>query len=158
MRYESTQFSPLISMVAVIGAIELSIGVFPGMPWQAGLALGGAGTLLFCLGAFFSRLTVRDEMDHLLVYFGPFPLFPLRVCYDDIQEFAAGKTTFWDGWGLKYSFRHGWLYNVRGYDCVVIVLADRRYRIGTADPQSFIEFLEQVCEGKGSSETSSTEK
>lgn len=158
MRYESTQFSPLIAFVGVIGAIELSIGVFPGMPWQAGLALAGAGTLLFCLGALFSRLTIRDEMEDLLVYFGPFPLFPLRVRYDDILEFSTERTTFWDGWGLKYSFRHGWLYNVWGYDCVAIVLADRRYRIGTNDPQGFIEFLEQVCEGKGSSNTSPTEK
>lgn len=101
-----------------------------------------AMALLFVLMAFiFGELTVRDDCEDLVVEFGPLHLLRKRVAYAEMLGVSTGRTTFWEGWGIHYN-RHGWLWNVSGFDCVQVDLkGNRKVRIGTDDPEKLCEFL-----------------
>ena len=86
---------------------------------------------LLLLGASIGYLTVEDEGDRLAVRFGPFPLFRKRIPYDDIVEVNTGRTTFLDGW----------VWNICGYDCVVLRLKRGKLKIGTDDAEGLAGFL-----------------
>ena len=100
-------------------------------------------TALFTLliGASFSHLTVEDEGDQLAVRFGPFPLFRMHVPYEDILEVETGRTTFLEGWGIHWSPWGGWVWNIWGYDCVVLRLKSGKLKIGTDDAEGLAGFL-----------------
>jgi len=99
------------------------------------------GLVMYLLGASFEHLMVEDQGDRLLVRFGPIPLFKRRVRYEDIRDVEKGRTTFWDGWGIHLSLKGGWVWNIWGYDCVVLRLERSTLRIGTDDPDGLAEFL-----------------
>jgi hypothetical protein len=99
------------------------------------------GLLVIVLAASFHHLTVIDEGDRLAVQFGPLPLFRTSVHYDDIVASETGKTTWLDGWGIHKSFRGGWVWNLWGWDCVVLTLRKGTLRIGTDDADSLAKFL-----------------
>lgn len=138
--YEHTQRAPLYLLLIVIGASMLVAG------WQspgaARTLLLVTGALVLLLAAAFRELTVRDESDHLLMVFGPLPLFRRRVPYADIEDAQRGRTTILDGWGIHLSPRGGWTWNLWGFDCVDVRLSrGRRLHIGTDDPDGLAEFL-----------------
>ncbi len=99
------------------------------------------GMLMFLLGVSFHHLTVEDDGDQLAVRFGPFPLFRRRIPYEDIIEVEAGRTTFLDGWGIHWSPWGGWVWNVWGYDCVVLRLKGGKLKIGTDDAEALAAFV-----------------
>jgi hypothetical protein len=97
--------------------------------------------LMLLLGASLGCLTVEDEGDRLAVRFGPFPLFCRRISYEDIIEVERGRTTFLEGWGIHWSPWGGWVWNVWGYDCVVLRLKRGKLKIGTDDAEGLAGFL-----------------
>jgi hypothetical protein len=99
------------------------------------------GLLMFLLGVSFHYLTVEDEGDHLVVRFGPFPLFRRRIPYDDIVEIETGRTTFLAGWGIHWSPWGGWVWNVWGYDYVLLRLKSGKLTIGTDDAEGLAGFV-----------------
>jgi len=99
------------------------------------------GLFLLLLGASLVHLTVEDEGDRLAVRFSPFPLFRKCIRYDDILGVETARTTFLDGWGIHWSPRGGWVWNIWGYDCVVLRLRRSTLKIGTNDAEELAEFL-----------------
>jgi len=139
--YGHTQASPLCLILYAAAAWFFALTWFlQKEPWVS-VVLALAGFVMLVVAASFQRLTVEDEGEHLLIHFGPLPLFRKRVRYADIREVETGRTTFFDGWGIHWSPWGGWLWNVWGYDCVVIRLEKRVLRVGTDDPQGLAEFL-----------------
>jgi hypothetical protein len=99
------------------------------------------GTLMLVLAASFRQLTVADEGDRLAIQFGPLPLFRRSVHYDQLIRVETGKTTLLDGWGIHLSLRGGWVWNLWGWDCVVLTLRDGVLRVGTDDAEHLARFL-----------------
>ncbi|WP_145051944.1 hypothetical protein [Lignipirellula cremea] len=95
------------------------------------------------------HLTVADQGDHLLVQFGSLPLFRRRVKYEDIESVEIGRTTILDGWGIHWSLRGGWVWNLYGRDCVVLRLRRGTLRVGTDDAEKLARFLESKTEQWG---------
>jgi hypothetical protein len=105
--------------------------------------LGGVGLLIALLAAAFHHLTVEDQGDRLTIRFGPLPLFRRTVRYADIQKVEIGRTLILDGWGIHYSIRGGWVWNLWGRDCVVVNLKNGGIlRIGTDDAENLAGFLD----------------
>jgi len=143
-RYAHTQKAPLclilylaaLACLLPIPSVKDAIGVF---------VCVGLGLMLAVIGAAFHHLTVEDWGAELSVRFGPLPLFRRIVRYNDIQTSEVGRTLFLDGWGIHYSIRGGWVWNIWGRDCVRIRFVDGRVlRIGTDDADGLNQFLHDV--------------
>jgi hypothetical protein len=104
---------------------------------------------MLLLGASCGHLTVADEGNQLAIRFGPFPLFRKRIWYDDIIDAEKGRTTFLDGWGIHWSPWGGWVWNIWGYECVVLRLKRGKLKIGTDDPDGLVRFLEGRISERG---------
>lgn len=140
--YTHTQESPLCllvygtSLALVVGSWatrdEVSIA----------MTLGAAGAVTLVLAMAVHHLTVEDQGDVLTVRFGPLPLFRRTVPYTDIEKAEPGRTTILDGWGIHYSVRGGWVWNLSGWACVVIHFKNGGVlRIGTDDAENLARFL-----------------
>jgi len=106
------------------------------------LILACSGALTFLLGLAFHHLTVADMGDRLAIRFGPLPLFRRVVRYAEIDSVSVGRTLFLDGWGIHYSVRGGWVWNLWGRDCVVVQFKNRAVlRIGTDDAGNLARFM-----------------
>ena len=139
--YSHTQKAPLclilygsalacLVLVFIIGEIP---GIYIG---------GGVGLLIALLGPCFHHLTVMDHGDVLAIRFGPVPLLRRTVRYTDIGSVAIGRTLLLDGWGIHYSIRGGWVWNIWGRTCVVVYFKNgSTLRIGTDDAEDLVEFL-----------------
>ena len=83
---------------------------------QVALVLGAM--LAVVIGWLWSSLTVRIADDALRVQFGlglPRRTVPLA----DLESVEVTRTRFFDGWGVRRT-RRGWLYNVSGFDAVLL--------------------------------------
>jgi hypothetical protein len=101
------------------------------------------GLLIALLAPAFHHLTVADQGDRLAIRFGPVPLFGRAVQYAAITGVEVGRTLILDGWGIHYSIRGGWVWNLWGRDCVVVHLKNGGVvRIGTDDAENLAGFLE----------------
>ena len=104
---------------------------------------GGVGLLIALLASAFHHLTVADRGDVLAIRFGPVPLFRRTVRYADIEKVEVGRTLILEGWGIHYSIRGGWVWNLWGRDCVAVHFKKGSVlRIGTDDAENLARFLE----------------
>ena len=143
MQYDHTQSAPLYLLLVVVG-IGMLIGAWLTPAEMMQMILASSGALMFVLAVSFRQLTVSDELDRLLISFGPLPLFRRRILYSDIKSVEQSRTTFFDGWGIHLSPGGGWTWNLWGFDCVdVYFKKGRRLRIGTNDPEGLESFLKQ---------------
>lgn len=101
-----------------------------------------AGLTTLWLAASFHYLTTEDQGDRLSVRFGPLPTFRRGVRYDQIEKISVGRTTIFDGWGIHYSPRRGWVWNLWGRQCVVIQMRQSTLRVGSDDAAGLAKFLE----------------
>lgn len=144
MTYCHTQSAPLYWLLLATAAAQ---GVGAGALFLAGdtpalgvvlLATAAAVTLL----AFsFQTLTIEDGGPELIVSFGPIPLLGTRVSYDEMTAAEVGQSSLLDGWGIHYVPGRGWIYNLWGFDCVILHLHDRVVRLGTDDADNLAAFL-----------------
>jgi hypothetical protein len=138
--YHHTQKAPWALLIAATGVASILGAV---LIWQvpvAPVALAVAGVGMLVVASAFRQLTVTDEGDHLLVAFGPLPLFTKRIRYADIRSVEVGRTLLVEGWGVHYSVRGGWVWNIWGRRCVVIHHSGTT-RVGTDDPENLVRFL-----------------
>jgi hypothetical protein len=105
------------------------------------LILGVVGLIMLVIGASFQHLTVSDTGDALAISFGPLPMFHKTIRYVDMESVEVGQTTFLDGWGIHASLRGGWVWNIAGWDCVVIHYHGEILRVGTDDAENLAQFL-----------------
>jgi hypothetical protein len=141
--YRHTQRSPLCLLLYVVGIVILasawSVRHEPVVSWV--LAASGASVLL--LAPSFHHLRVEDRRDRLAIRFGPLPIFRRSIEYGEIETAQIGRTTFLDGWGIHWSLRGGWVWNIWGRDCVVIRFRDGgRLLVGTDDVDRLHRFLQ----------------
>jgi hypothetical protein len=142
--YRHTQKGPWCLLLYSIGALPLAVA---GLAWYSSavpfvpVILLASGGVMLALGACFQQLTVADEGDRLAVRFGPLPLFAKRIRYDDMRGVEAGQTTVLDSWGVHYSPRGGWVWNIWGWDCVLIHHGGGKTWVGTDDPENLLRFL-----------------
>ncbi len=106
------------------------------------------GVLVFVLATSLHHLTVSDESDRLSIRFGPLPLLRRNVRYEHIESVEVGKTTLLDGWGIHLSLRGGWVWNLWGWDCVVLRLRKGTLRVGTDDAENLARFVENKISEK----------
>ena len=141
--YSHMQKAPLCLILYAM-AIALLVGAWFAQiqpPAAVGLAVGGVVTAVVALA--FHHLTIVDLGEELAVRFGPLPLFRRSIRYDDIEKVEVGRTLLLDGWGIHYSIRGGWVWNLWGQDCVVVHLKDGGVlRIGTDDAENLAGFLD----------------
>jgi hypothetical protein len=141
-RYSHTQKAPLCLVLygsaLVCIALAWVLGETPGM-----FIAVGVGLLITLLAPAVHHLTVEDQGDRLVICFGPVPLFRRTLNYADIEKVEVGRTLVLDGWGIHYSIRGGWVWNLWGRDCVVAHLTNGGVlRIGTDDAPDLARFLE----------------
>jgi hypothetical protein len=132
--YEHRQFSPWLFLVlAVFAFVLLQFGLAgPGLPARivAFVVLAAAITG-------FSALSTR--VDERGVSWGfVFGVPSGSIAFEDIAGVEITKTRFWEGFGIHWTFFHGWLWNVSGFSAVMIRKRNGRVvTIGTDDPQNF---------------------
>jgi hypothetical protein len=105
----------------------------PRMEWVV------AGICAVC-AYLFSSLEIVINDDHLRWAFGP-GLISGKVALTEIAEATVTRTKFWEGWGIHWT-RRGVLYNVSGFDAVLIKLkSGKQFMLGTDDPTRLVEAL-----------------
>lgn len=110
---------------------------------------GGRGVLiglpLFALlFVVFDGLTVQIAGGELRWAFGHFGFPRWRQRIADIAAVEPTRTTFWEGWGIRYT-RRGWLYNVSGFDAVLIRRTDgKTFLLGTDEPHKLVAAIESA--------------
>jgi hypothetical protein len=143
MRYDHTQRAPLYLILVGVGlAILVAAWLTPLRIVQ--IVLLCSGGLMLLLAASFRQLTVKDEGDHLLIEFGPLPLFRRCVPYSDVELVERSRSTVFDGWGVHLSPTGGWTWNLWGFDCVDVYLSrGRKVRIGSDEADRLEAFLKE---------------
>lgn len=127
-------FSSLIFFIVAWLVLEGSVLPF---------VLFGIGVLMIVLATAFHHLTIEDQDDRLAIRFGPLPLFRRTVKYADMGKAEVGRTLILDGWGIHYSIRGGWVWNLWGRECVVLHFKNGHVlRIGADDAENLARFLE----------------
>lgn len=113
-------------------------------PTPRGALIAGAGVAAV-LALMWSRLTIRIDDDRLRWSYGPgWPRFSLRLA--DIAAVEVTRTTFWQGWGIHRT-RRGWLYNIAGWDAVLIQRTDgKQVLLGSDEPRRLKAAVERVIE------------
>ncbi len=139
--YSHTQKAPLCLILYgfALACVALAwfVGDTPGI-----FIAGGVGLLIALLAPAFHHLAVVDQGDVLAIRFGPVPLFRRTVRYADIEKVEVGRTLILEGWGIHYSIRGGWVWNLWGRACVVVHFRNGVLRIGTDDSENLARFLE----------------
>lgn len=139
--YSHTQKAPLC--LILYGSALVCFGLAWLTSDTPGFHIAAAvGVIVAAISSAFHHLTVEDQGNHLTIRFGPAPLFRRTVQYDTIEKVEVGRTTFLDGWGIHYSLRGGWVWNIWGRGCVVVHLRKGLLRIGTDDAENLVKFLE----------------
>ena len=143
--YQHTQFGKLWIILLMVALLEGLVAI----PLIAGGGEEGVGVvllvtalILFVFAQCFVALTVSDRGDHLLVQFGPVPLFKRRIPYAEMVSVEPSRSTFFEGLGIHLVPGKGWTWNIWGRDCVDVNLAEgNRVRVGTDDQAALLRFL-----------------
>lgn len=144
--YEHTQAGwPMRLSFTALALGLLVMCAFP--PWGHGtdalwaVLIGAAVALV--VGWLCSSLTIRVDDTALQFHFGlgwPRKSVPLQ----DISAVEVTRTTFWEGWGVHRT-RRGWLYNVSGYDAVLLRRSDgSSLLVGSDEPRRLKAAIERA--------------
>jgi hypothetical protein len=103
--------------------------------------------LLLVVGWLFHSLTIEIDGENLRWQFGP-GLFHKSVSLAAITSVQVVRTSFFDGWGIHWG-RFGWLYNVAGFDAVVVTLrGGKTFALGTDEPFALAAAIAQSLSSK----------
>jgi len=107
------------------------------------LALIAGAVVAGAIGWAWGALTVRIQGGELQVRFGlGWPRKTVPVA--QIAAVEITRTTLLEGWGLRHT-RRGWLYNVSGFDAVLLQLANgRSMMVGTDEPRRLKAAIERA--------------
>jgi hypothetical protein len=140
--YERRQTGVLMRVSFAVGAAVL-LALYATQPEEQRVLLIVAPLLLLVFLAF-DGLTIRIVGGELRWTFGHLGFPRGRVALADIAEAAATRTTFLDGWGIRHT-RRGWLYNVSGFDAVLIRKTDgKTFLLGTDEPRKLVAAIESA--------------
>ncbi len=115
----------------------------PGLGSGSLWAMVVGAVVALAVGWLCSSLTVCVDGNALRFHFG-FGWPRKAVPMDDIVAVEVTRTTFWEGWGVHRT-RRGWLYNVSGYDAVLIRRRDdSSLLVGTDEPRRLKAAIERA--------------
>ncbi|HTB83449.1 MAG TPA: hypothetical protein VK742_07345 [Candidatus Sulfotelmatobacter sp.] len=98
-----------------------------------------SGTMLLIIAWLFHSLTIEITGGELIWFFGP-GLIHKRVPLSDIVSAMPAKNG--PSWGIHWSPRSGWLYNVSGFDAVLVTLrGEKKFMLGTDEPSALAEAI-----------------
>jgi hypothetical protein len=136
VRYAHRQWSWLPPL-GVIGAALAAAGAVADTPseWaHYGHWIWFAPAIAALICAAFSSLGIAIDRDELRWHFGP-GIWRKTLVLTDIVAVDVTRTTFWNGWGIRYT-RRGWLYNVAGLDAVMVSMRyGKSVLLGTDEPK-----------------------
>lgn len=150
MEYEHTQHGKLHFLLYATSLVLIVIGTAIGHDPLRSLTVFLAAAPCLLLGVSLHTLTVKGEGDRLRIFSGPFPLFKKEIEYSTISGVKIARSSLLDGWGIHYGFGKGWIINIWGFDCVVLKLGLKHFRIGTDDPQGLYMFVKNKIGELGS--------
>jgi len=139
--YRHTQRGTLILAVTLGMAL-----VFCGLGFSIGLlkSLWISVPVLLAAAWLFSSLTVEITDRELRWKFGP-GLIRKSVPLAEIVSAKPARTG--PSWGIHWSPRTGWLYNVSGFDAVAVTLrSGKKFALGTDEPQALAARLVEVIQ------------
>jgi len=120
--------------------IFLAVGAFSPAPRPALILLL---VLLLCPFLFW-KLTITIDNETLRGAFG-IGLVQKSVRIADIVACEPIRIRWWWGWGIHLT-PYGWLYNVSGFDAVVISLRNgSRFCLGTDQPNELVAAIRRVA-------------
>ena len=127
--YQHTQRGTLILVVTLgMGAVFLSLGFATAKTLWIPMAI-----LLMCASLFYS-LTIEITDRQLHWRFGP-GLIHKSVPLNEI--ISAAPMRIGPSWGIHWGPRTGWLYNVSGFDAVLVTLrGGKKLALGTDEPEA----------------------
>lgn len=143
MDYNHTQKAPLHFIFYPI-VVVLLVLAWVGRDQQPVVltTLGVAATLIL-VALMFKQLTVRDEGERLAIRYGPLPVFRKLIPYSSIASVEQGRSSVLDGWGIHWIPGRGFTYNLWGFDCAILTVEGRTYRIGSDDAENLVAFLRE---------------
>jgi len=129
-QYEHTQIGYFLIWALLIGAvISLALGAMNPADW---ICFVVAIVLLLTIAGFY-KLTIKIDTERLRATLG-LGLIRKQVRVADIATCQPIRVRWWYGWGIHFT-PYGLLYNVSGWDAVLITLRDgRHFSLGTDDP------------------------
>ena len=151
---ETQRFTQWWLWIFLIGMLTLPIyGMVQqfilGEPWGSkpmpdwGLLLFGLGMLAFVYFFYAIQLKTWIHPDGIVVSFPPF-FRRKRFSVSDISS-AKVITYGFTGYGLRYSPKHGTIYNIKGNKGLAIVMkSGRKFMIGTQHPAQVEEIVKHL--------------
>ena len=130
--YRHTQFGTLVvSALTITLLTTFFLGQLSGWPVPVLFVMG----LMVGLLALFHSLTTIVTSQELRIAFGP-GWIAKTIPLANIQGAEPGRSHLLWGWGVRYWPGRGWMWNVSGFDIVVLDLPDgQQFRVGTDDPE-----------------------
>lgn len=133
------RLSFVLALVGLIAAYQLDP--------RAGPALLVAAPVLLLVYLAFDGLTVRIAGDTLHWRFGRLGFPRGSVPIGDIADVSLTRTTFWEGWGVRLT-RRGWLYNIAGFDALLIRRRNgKTFLLGSDEPRRLKGAIESAMDG-----------
>lgn len=132
VRYQHRQWSwiPVPAIAIAVGAIGFAYGQQPDLPvwlWAVPVVVAAVTGLL-------SSLRISIDGHALRWHFGP-GIWRKAIPLTQIVAVEATRTRLWNGWGIHFT-RRGWLYNVSGFDAVIVSTQDgTSVLLGTDEPK-----------------------
>lgn len=142
-RYYHTQTGPWHFIVFSIGVLQAYLAVALREQPPLNLIFGVCAAFMLLLGFSIRSLTIRDAGEGLQIQFGPLPLFRKQILYSDIESSRVTHTTLLDGFGIHYSLRGGWVWNIWGYPCVHLKLKKGQIWLGSNEPEKLQAWIEK---------------
>ncbi len=131
VRYHHRQPGTLIRGILLAGAVGSALlsRLVPEVPGIAVVVV----VMLVAAAYVFSSLTIELDEQALRWAFGP-GIIHKAVPLPEIRRADATRTRWYEGWGIHKTGR-GWLYNVSGFDAVIIRRHDgSQFLLGTDEP------------------------
>ena len=131
IRYEHTQRGTVVQIALLIGAAVCFAltQLVPAPPFVAPMVLVVCAICAYM----FSSLTIQVTDRALHWCFGP-GMFRKEVALTEIKTAEVTRTRLLEGWGIHKTSR-GWLYNISGFDAVLITLhSGKSILLGTDEP------------------------
>lgn len=140
--YEHRQTAVFMRVSFALAAAVL-LALYAAQPTEQRVLLIVAPLLLLVFLAF-DGLTIRIVGGELRWAFGVFGFPRGRLALAHVAAATATRTTFWEGWGIRYT-RRGWLFNVSGFDAVLIRKTDgKTFLLGIDEPRKLVAAIESA--------------
>ncbi len=137
--YEHRQFGWFpIAICGAIAIIAVGMGTLVATPVPVVM-----GAVLCAVAAAFSSMVIRVD-DAGISWAYTFGIPGGMLAFADIERIERVKTNVIEGWGIHWSWWHGWLWNVSGFDAVEIFRTARGpITLGTDDIENLYDAIER---------------